>query len=216
MSRPDLDLSVYLVTDTDMTSRHGLHATVRAAVAGGVSVVQLRDPDAGDAEFVMLGRLVVSALRGSGVPLLVNDRVHLVAEIGADGAHVGQGDLDPVRAREQLGPAAYLGLSCSDRDEVGAALALPAGTLDYLGVGPVWATETKPGHGPPLGPDGVARLVQLAGTTPTVAIGGIDADRARSVVATGVHGVAVVSAVCAAEDPSAAARALRAAVVAGR
>lgn len=104
-----LDLRLYLVTDTVMTQRHGLHATIRAAVAGGATVVQLRDPDASDVEFVGLGRLAAAALRGTDVPLILNDRVHLVAEVGAQGAHVGPSDLDPEQARGILGPTAYLG-----------------------------------------------------------------------------------------------------------
>lgn len=204
-----LDLRLYLVTDTAMTQLHGLDATLRAAVRGGVTVVQLRDHDACDREFVALGRLALAALRGSGVPLILNDRVHLVEEVGAQGAHVGQSDLDPVNARAVLGPTAYLGLSCHTVAQVAAACALPTGTVDYLGLGPVWATGTKTDHAAPLGPE---RLRDLAAATslPSVAIGGIDADRAGSLVGTGVTGLAVVSAVCGAPDPEQAARDLRA------
>ncbi|GAA5162373.1 thiamine phosphate synthase [Ornithinimicrobium tianjinense] len=204
-----LDLRLYLVTDTGMTRRHGLDATLRAAVRGGVTVVQLRDHDASDREFVALGRLALAALRGTGVPLILNDRVRLVEEVGAQGAHVGQSDLDPVRAREMLGHTAYLGLSCHTQDQVTAACALPTGTVDYLGLGPVWATSTKADHAAPLGPDGLASLAR-ASTLPAVAIGGVDASRLASVRAPGVAGVAVVSAVCRAEDPALAARELRA------
>lgn len=205
-----LDLTLYLVTDTAMTRRRGLGPTLRAAVAGGVSAVQLRDPDATDADFVALGREAADALRGTGVPLLLNDRVHLVEAVGAQGAHVGQSDLDPVEARAILGGTAYLGLTCSTLEEVEAAHALPPGTVDHLGLSPVWATSTKPDHGTPLGPDGLARLA-AASTLPTVAIGGIHASVVAEVRAAGVDGVAVVSAVCAADDPEAAARELRAA-----
>ena len=88
-------------------------------------MVQLRDPDAGDDEFVELGRAVAAVLRGTGVPLIVNDRVHLVRSIGADGAHIGQGDLDPIAARAIIGPDALLGLSVQTPAHVGAADALP-------------------------------------------------------------------------------------------
>lgn len=212
MSRPALDLGVYLVTDTRMTARHGISTTIRAAVAGGASVVQLRDPDASDEEFVALGALARQALRGTDVPLVVNDRVHLVGRIGADGAHVGQSDLDPVAARAMLGDAAYLGLSCTSIDQVRAAAELPPGTVDYLGLGPVWATASKTDHAAPLGLDRLAVLVR-ASTLPTVAIGGIDVGRAADVMAAGVDGVAVVSAICAADDPQAAARSLAERVV---
>lgn len=206
-----LNLGLYLVTDSAMLERgHGLDATIRAAVAGGVTVVQLRDPDASDAEFVALGRIAAAALRGTGVPLLLNDRVHLVAEVGAQGAHVGQSDLDPVQARAILGAAAYLGLTCSTLDQVEAANRLPPDTVDHLGLSPVWPTSTKPDHGEPLGPEGLARLA-AASALPTVAIGGINASTVGAVKDTGVEGIAVVSAVCAADDPEAAARELRAA-----
>ena len=107
MSRAPLDLSLYLVTDTGMTRRHGLSTTIRAAVAGGATVVQLRDPDASDEEFVALGLLARRALDGarSAAPLIVNDRVHLAERIGADGAHVGQSDLAPEAARAMLAAA---------------------------------------------------------------------------------------------------------------
>lgn len=213
-SRPGprpLDLRLYLVTDTEMTTQHGLTATIRAAVAGGATVVQLRDPDAGDDEFVALGRLVRVCLQDTGVPLIINDRVHLVEEIGADGAHVGQGDLDPLVAREQLGGHAYLGLSCTTTEEVQAAAALPPGTVDYLGLGPVRATATKPDHAAPLGTDGVCGLADLAAAAalPSVAIGGIDVSVAGRLRDSALGGVAVVSAVCAANDPEAASRELR-------
>src|SRR5664280_3490014 len=109
--RPPLDLSLYLVTDTVMCHQFGLAATVSAAVGAGVSVVQLRDVDASDEELVALGREVITVLTGTGVPLIVDDRVHLVGAIGAAGAHVGQSDLPVAQARALLGPAAYLGLA---------------------------------------------------------------------------------------------------------
>lgn len=215
MTRPVLDLGLYLVTDTEMSQRHGLLATVRAAIAGGASVVQLRDPDASDDEVVALGRLVRTVTARAGVPLVINDRVHLVREIGADGAHIGQGDLDAQEARALLGARPLLGLSCGRLEEVERAAAMPPGTLDYLGLGPVWATATKPDHDPVLGVEGLRALV-ASSPLPSVAIGGIDVGRAPEVVATGVDGIAVVSAVCAAPDPCAAAVRLRAVVTAGR
>lgn len=214
LTRPVLDLGLYLVTDPVMTQRHGLLTTVSAAIGGGASVVQLRDPDAGDDEVVAMGRLVLTVTRPAGVPLIINDRVHLVAEIGADGAHIGQGDLDPVEARRVVGPHASLGLSCARVEEVERAATLPRGTLDYLGLGPVWATPTKPDHDPAVGLEGL-RALAAASRLPSVAIGGIDLDRTPEVMATGVDGVAVVSAVCAADDPRAAAARLRAVVDGG-
>ncbi|WP_343074586.1 thiamine phosphate synthase [Nakamurella aerolata] len=206
--RPALDPSLYLVTDTAMCGDRGVPATAAAAVQGGVTVVQLRDRKAEDAAFVRLGRELRDALRPAGIPLLVNDRVHLVEAIGADGAHVGQSDLDPVAARELLGPSRLLGLSVRKAVELAAASALPPGTVDYFGIGPVWATASKPDHARPLGPDDAGRLASAAGL-PGVAIGGITAERASLLRGKGFAGIAVVSAICAADEPAAAAAQLR-------
>lgn len=206
--RPSLDLRLYLVTDTAMCGEFGVPATVTAAVRAGVTTVQLRDPDAGDEEFVELGRAVAAVLRGSGVPLIVNDRVHLVRTIGADGAHIGQGDLDPIAARAIIGPDAVLGLSVQTRSHLAAADRLPPRVIDYLGVGPVWAQSTKPDAAEPGGLTVLAQIV-LNSRWPCVAIGGIDAERAPLVKSVGVAGIAVVSAICSQPDVSAATRLLR-------
>ncbi|MGH1525012.1 thiamine phosphate synthase [Leifsonia sp. L25] len=207
--RMPLDLSLYLVTDSRLCGSRGVPATVDEAIEGGVSVVQLRDPDATDVEFLALGRAVVAAVRGR-VPVLVDDRVHLVAAVGADGAHVGQSDLAPVEARRLLGPDAYLGLSVQTLGHVDRARALPSGVIDYLGVGPVWPQETKPDAADPCGVDGLAAIVQ-ASPWPCVAIGGIGIERTPDVRAAGAAGIAVVSAICGRPEVAAAARALRSA-----
>ncbi|MEO3936955.1 thiamine phosphate synthase [Dermatophilaceae bacterium Soc4.6] len=206
MSRP-LDLRLYLVTDTAMCGPAGVPETVRAAVEGGVTAVQLRDPAATEAELVTLGRAVVAALAGTGVPLLVNDRVDLVEAIGAQGAHVGQGDLDVAAARRLLGPAALLGLSVQTPEHVWHAEAADA-ELDYLGVGPVWPQSTKSDAAPPAGLDTLSAVVS-ASPWPCVAIGGVTVDRVPEVRERGAAGVAVVSAVCGQPDPATAASVLR-------
>ncbi|HEY0560237.1 MAG: thiamine-phosphate pyrophosphorylase [Mycobacterium sp.] len=207
MPRPPLDLTLYLVTDTTLCGALGVPATVAAAARAGVTAVQLRDPAAPDTELVALGRAVAAELAGTGIPLLVNDRVHLVGPIGAAGAHVGQGDLDPATARALLGPDALLGLSAQTVDHVAAARA--AGwDLDYLGVGPVWPQTTKRDAATPGGL-AVLREIVAASPWPCVAIGGIDADRATLVARQGAAGVAVVSAVCGGPDAGAVAAATR-------
>jgi thiamine-phosphate pyrophosphorylase len=203
-----LDLSLYLVTDTALCGRFGVASTVSAAVVAGVTVVQVRDPHATDEELVRLGREVAARLRGTGVPLVVNDRVHLVEAIGADGAHVGQGDLDVAEARRRLGPQAILGLSVQTVAHVDAALGSGAGIVDYLGVGPVWSQTTKPDAAAPGGVD-VLRDIVAASPWPCVAIGGVDAPRAAHARRAGAAGVAVVSAICGCPDVPAATRALR-------
>jgi thiamine-phosphate pyrophosphorylase len=207
LDRP-LDLSLYLVTDTALCGSAGVPDTVSAAVAAGVSAVQLRDPAAGDDELVLLGRALAERLRGTGVPLLVNDRVHLVGPIGADGAHVGQGDLDVAQARRRLGPGAVLGLSVQTVAQLDDARALGPDAVDYLGVGPVWSQTTKPDAAAPGGIEVLRRIV-VASPWPCVAIGGIDAGRARRVRTAGAAGIAVVSAICGRPDVTAATAALR-------
>lgn len=209
-SRDTFDLRTYLVTDTAMCGALGVPETVRSAVAGGVTVVQLRDHDATDEEFVALGREILRALEGSGVPLLVDDRVHLVAAIGAHGAHIGQHDMPLAEAREMLGPAAVIGLSISSLAQYDALLAdgtARSGGLDYLGVGPVRDTATKTDADPALGWRGL-RDICARSSWPIVAIGGVKAADAGALQAAGADGMAVVSAVCGTPDPQAAARRL--------
>lgn len=208
MTRAPLDLRLYLITDTRLCAAHGVARTVAEAVAAGATLVQLRDPQASDAAFVALGRELMRVLAGSGVPLIVNDRVHLVADIGAAGAHVGQGDMGPVQARRILGEPRWLGLSVQTPVHLRAARTLPAGTLDYLGVGPVWAQRTKPDAAPASGPEVLAAIAR-ASPWPCVAIGGIDVARAAEVRCCGAAGVSVVSAICGQPDVAEATRRLR-------
>lgn len=204
-----LDLSLYLVTDTRLCGgTQAVVDTVRAAVNGGVTAVQLRDPAASARELVALGRRLREVLAGSGVPLLVNDRADVAAASGADGVHVGQQDLPVESARALLGPDSFVGLSIQRPEQLAALRDLRAGVVDYLGAGPVLPQHTKTDAAEPMGLDTLATLVREA-PVPVVAIGGIDADNAASVRATGVAGIAVVSAICGAPDPAAAARVLR-------
>lgn len=214
MGRPPLDLSIYLVTDSAMCGELGVAATVSAAVGAGATAVQLRDTDATDDELVRLGRQVLTALQGTGVPLIINDRVHLVDAVGAAGAHVGQSDLDIGRARALLGRAAYLGLSVQTVQHVYVAVELGAHAvddmdyLDYLGVGPVRGTTTKLDA---AAPGGLETLHQITSASrwPCVAIGGINVERMPEVRQAGAVGAAVVSAICGQPDVAAATRALR-------
>jgi thiamine-phosphate pyrophosphorylase len=205
--RPAVDWSVYLVTDTQLCAEVGVPATVAAALRGGATAVQLRDPDGEDREFAALGGLLAAQLAGTGVPLIVNDRAHLVARIGAAGVHVGQGDLDVTAARAVIGPGGILGLSVQTLDQLAGVLGR-GDVIDYLGVGPVWAQSTKPDAAPPCGAESLARIV-AASPWPCVAIGGIGPAQVPLVRAAGVAGAAVVSAICGRRDPEAAARELR-------
>jgi thiamine-phosphate pyrophosphorylase len=205
-----MNVSIYLVTDTLMCGQFGVAATVSAAVGGGATVVQLRDARASDDELVRLGRKIVAALDGTDVPLIVNDRVHLVDAMGAQGAHVGQSDLGIGAARALLGPVPYLGLSVQTTEHVAAARGQGERLLDYLGVGPVWGTATKLDA---AAPGGLSRLQQITSASPwpCVAIGGITLKHLPQVRRSGAAGAAVVSAICGQPDVAVATRALRAA-----
>ncbi len=201
------DLSVYVVLDTGLCRPEALVATAAAAVAGGARVLQLRDKAGPTQRRVATGRALQAALGGTGAALILNDDLDAARAIGADGLHVGQGDLDPTAARATLGANAILGLSV---ETVAHACAVDEAVVDYVGAGPVFATATKPDHAPPLGWDGLQRVLAAA-PVPGVAIGGIKASHAGDVRRAGAVGMAVVSAVCGQPDPAAAARALRAA-----
>ncbi|QEA38163.1 thiamine phosphate synthase [Pistricoccus aurantiacus] len=196
------DLSLYLITDPALCAEKGLVETVKAAVEGGVSMVQLRDKHASDADMIEEAKALKEALAGSGVPLIINDRLDVALAAGADGLHMGQSDGDVAAARRALGPNAILGLSVSNHAQMREVNEEP---LDYLGLGPIFATQTKDDHDIPLGFDGLEELA-AASSLPCVAIGGLKADHVEAVRKAGAQGLAVVSAICATKDPKAAAQ----------
>lgn len=213
--RARFDPTLYLVTDTALCRPRPVADVVRAAVAGGVTAVQVRDKTAPRRELHELTLAVRAALLDApGVALIVNDAVDVALLAGADGVHVGQDDIPPDQVRAMIGPEMVLGLSIGTAAELRQAASLPAGTLDLVGLSPVWRTMTKPDAGPELGLAGVRDLAagaRAAGLL-AVAIGGISAANAGAVWATGVDGICVVSDICAAAEPAQAARRLRAAL----
>ena len=211
-TRPDFDLTLYLVAGSDAVGGRPLAEVIVAAVRGGVTLVQLREKSLPDAAMIDLARDIKERLQPHGVPLIINDRVNVALAAGADGVHLGLEDLEAAPARALLGPDMILGVSAGTRAE--AARVDPA-LADYAGVGSVYATATKPDAGPPIGIEGLIALKRRI-PLPVVAIGGIGAGRAQDVMAGGVAGIAVVSAICGAPDPEAAARRLRAEIDAGR
>lgn len=208
-SRRRFDPRLYFVTDPALGER--LFDTVRAAVDGGATMVQLRDKHAGDAALTDTARRLMAILAPRRVPLIVNDRPAVAARAGADGVHVGQDDGDPAAARRIVGNAAIVGLSITATDQLAA---VDPGVVDMLGVGPVFATASKPDAADPMGLEGLRATATLG--LPVVAIGGIDAGNAAAAIAAGAHGIAVVSAIAGAADPRRAARTLRDAVDAAR
>jgi thiamine-phosphate pyrophosphorylase len=203
------DARLYFVCDA-RPARHGLDALLGEALANGADMIQLRDKRLSDDELLAAARVFRMAADAHDALFLLNDRPDLLAACEADGAHVGQDDIAPSDARAALPPDALLGLSTHSRDQIEAAQELGDEAPDYISVGPIWETPTKQGR-PGVGLeliDTAARIARL----PWFAIGGIDPDNVGEVAAAGARRVVVVRAIRDAENPAAAARALRDAV----
>jgi thiamine-phosphate pyrophosphorylase len=177
---------------------------LRAALRGGVDLVQLRDRSLDDAGVIEAAIAFRTAAREAGALFILNDRPDLVEACGADGVHVGQDDATPAEARAVVGPGRIVGRSTHAPAQADAAAADP--DVDYLAVGPVHSTPTKPGR-----PAAGLSYVEYAARTvrkPWFAIGGLDAGNVDEVLARGAERIVVVRAIAAADDPEAAARAL--------
>jgi thiamine-phosphate pyrophosphorylase len=186
-------------------------AFLQRALGGGVDIVQLRLKDADDETILATARRYAAVCHAHGVPLILNDRPDLVAAAGADGVHVGQDDTAVAHARELVGADRIVGLSTHSPEQIDAAAAEPQ--IDYIGVGPVHATPTKPGRRA-VGVE-LVRYAAAHAATPFFAIGGIDTGNAAAVRAAGAARIAVVRAITDAHDPEAAARELRSGSEAG-
>ncbi len=203
------DLSLHLVTDHRVPFAR-LTGIVDAAIDGGVTVVQLRDKTASARDLIACAVALADVVAGRAA-FVVDDRLDVALaarDAGArvDGVHLGQSDVPPQLARRLLGADAIVGWTANTPVHLDAAHAMPAGTIDYLGVGVIRPTATKADHPEPLGIAGFAGLAE-ATPLPCVAIGGVVADDVAPLRAVGAAGVAVVSAICAADDPRAAAAA---------
>jgi thiamine-phosphate pyrophosphorylase len=179
-------------------------AWLRSALRGGVDLVQLRDRSLDDAGLLEAAVAFRTAADEAGALFMLNDRPDLVAACGADGVHVGQDDATPAEARAAVGPDRIVGRSTHAPDQADAAQADP--DVDYLAVGPVHATPTKPGR-PAAGLDYVSYAARTV-TKPWFAIGGLDAGNVDAVLQRGAKRIVVVRAITQADDPEAAARAL--------
>ncbi|HPC33233.1 MAG TPA: thiamine phosphate synthase [Syntrophales bacterium] len=195
---------LYLVTDRDLCGGRPLQDVVRAAVAGGAAWVQLREKNLSTRAFVEEAAAVKALLAPHKVPLIINDRLDVALAVGADGVHVGQDDMPYPLARAVLGKKMIIGLSVETWEDVEAA---EKWDVDYLGVSPVFATPTKTDTKGSWGLEGITRIRSFS-RHPLVAIGGLNATNTGAAVRAGADGIAVVSAICAAPDPFAAAREL--------
>jgi thiamine-phosphate pyrophosphorylase len=205
LERPRFDPTLYLVTDHATCGARGLMATVAAALAGGVSMLQYRAKDIPIRRALAEAEELVALARAHGVPMIVNDRLDLALAAEADGLHLGGSDMPPEIARRLLGEGKILGRSVTRSCDVAE---IDPYVVDYVGLGPVFATATKPDHAPPLGLVSF-RALRRAIPVPVVGIGGIDIEHTPALIAAGADGIAVVSAICGAGDPARAARRLR-------
>ncbi len=208
-----VDLRLYAIVDPDHAGGHALPALAKLVAAGGATLVQLRDKRSDTRAMVDSARAVKAALAPFGVPLLINDRVDVALAAGADGVHVGQTDMAAEDARRLLGPQAVIGLSIKS---VALAQAAPIDLVDYVGIGGVYATTSKDNPSPPIGVDGLRRIVEVFRRRdpkfPSCAIAGITAANAAATIAAGADGVSVISALSLAPDPAVAAKTMRAVV----
>lgn len=208
-----VDLRLYAILGPGDARGRDLGESAAAAVAGGATIIQYRDKQSEGRRLVENARAIKRAIAGSGVPLLINDRVDVALASGADGVHLGQGDIAADDARRLLGPGAIIGLSLKSPEH---ARALEGAPVDYGCVGGVFATTSKDNPDPPVGLDGLARIAGVARTAlpgaPVGAIAGIGLREIPGVIGAGADGVAVISAIFGQDDIEQSARALRDAV----
>jgi thiamine-phosphate pyrophosphorylase len=208
----DLDLRLYAILDPEHAGGRPLPELARMVVGGGATLIQLRDKSADTRNKVALVRAVKAELPPH-VPLIVNDDIDAAIEAQADGVHLGQEDASVIDAREKVGPMPFIGLTIQTPEQARTA---PLAEIDYVGIGGVFATPSKLTTRPRLGVVGLRAIVDVfryrIGNFPTCAIAGISKDNAAEVIAAGVDGVSVISALSGAADPTAAARELRAVV----
>ena len=188
---------LHIITDTAIQDRWSAQDLAARALEAGADVIQFRDKAATTHAALQQAMAIAESCRRKRAQFIVNDRADIAWAADASGVHLGDDDLPLELGRRLLGPDRILGASADNADDVRARASQGA---DYVGVGPVFSTSSKRDTGPVLGLEGLARAVQ-ASSIPVIAIGGIDATNLAEVLATGVHGVAVLSAVCCADDP---------------
>lgn len=208
----NIDYSLYLVTDRDLSKGRSLQEIIKSAVEGGVTIVQLREKKCTSREFLKLAQEIKDFCTPLGIPLIINDRVDIALAVKADGLHIGQSDMPYEIVRELMGPDAIIGLSV---ESVQDAIDAEKLDVDYLGLSPIYSTPTKTDIHHELGLEGIRKIRKIS-RHPLVAIGGINKENTAEIIAAGSDGIAVVSAICSAEDPKLASQELLEQVKIGR
>jgi thiamine-phosphate pyrophosphorylase len=205
-----VDLRLYALVDPDRSGGRRLDDIAREVVAGGATLVQLRDKTGSTRRMIDEAKAIKAALAGSFVPFLINDRVDVALASGADGVHIGWDDMPVTDARALLGREAIIGLSIKTPEQAEHA---PLELLDYVCIGGVFETQSKNNPEPPVGATGFSDLAAIIRkrkpNMPAGAIAGIDESNAGKVITAGADGVAIISALSLASDPKAAAQKLR-------
>ena len=205
MKPKNIDYALYLVTDRWLARGRSTLEIVKAAVSGGVTCIQLREKACSTREFIAQALAIKTFLGTRKIPLIINDRLDVALAVEADGVHLGQSDMPLEMAQKIAGPSMLIGISA---ESVQDAIAAENGGADYLGISPIYATPTKTDTAPPLGLPGL-REIKKRVHIPLVGIGGLNASNAAEVIRNGADGVAVVSAIVAADEPETAAKHLK-------
>ncbi|MFU0825063.1 thiamine phosphate synthase [Clostridium sp.] len=192
----DINYKLYLITDRSFLNGRSLKDCVEAAIKGGVTLVQVREKDASTREFYKIAKEVKEITSKYNVPLLINDRIDIALAVNAEGVHLGQSDMPIGLARKILGEDKIIGISANTLEE---ALEAQNAGADYLGLGPVFYTGTKKDIDEPIGIHGLKEITENI-RIPSVAIGGINKENAKSVLETGVNGISVISAILRSEN----------------
>jgi thiamine-phosphate pyrophosphorylase len=207
---PLVDVRLNIILDADVVPRSGLSGFAEAAINGGATLLQYRDKTGSSDLVRAVAQQLIRVLAGRTIPLVINDRVEIAADVGADGVHLGQDDMHPQLARRLLGPAAIIGRTVKTMSDV---VRLRNEPVDYACIGGVFPTSSKINSTEPLGVEGMRRLrlaiAELWPELPVSAIAGITLDSAGDIIEAGADGIAVISAVLKAADPGNAADELR-------
>ena len=210
MKNHSFDPSLYLVVNPEQCVFGSVADTVCEAVQGGVTAVQIRSKSLNTENFIKLVDETVKNLASDTVPVIVNDRIDVATATKASGVHLGQEDTSVLQARQIIGTTSIIGLTVRSIQEAEDA---PLDWLDYISIGGVFATQSKQNPDPPIGVDQLQVILEKIRLQnpdmPVIAISGINESNIDQVLATGVDGVAVVSAICESESPRKAARRLR-------
>ena len=204
MKKSEIDYTLYLCTDRKLMSTNTLEEAVEQAILGGCSLIQLREKQSSSREFFEIAKRIKAITDRYRVPLIINDRIDIALAVDAAGVHLGQEDIPAKEARRIMGEEKVIGVSA--RTVELARKAVEDGA-DYLGVGAMFATNTK-GNAKVIGKEKL-KEIRAAVSIPIVAIGGINHSNAAQLVDTGINGLAVVSSVIGASDIQAAARKMR-------